>query len=293
MSKTVLLTGGNRGLGKAAVKKLAERGMTVTFTARDTKKGNAVAAELRAEMPNAKVDCLALDVLDRGSIRALAQTIAARPEPLDVLVNNAGLLVSEKTPVRTAEGVEVTFATNLLGPFYLTNLLLPCLERSSSARIVNVASRMHMPKGGWGPPVNFDFDDLGPQAHYEPTVAYKNSKLAMMWFTYELARRLPPRKITANAVCPGFVPATAAEDTHGAMRFLMRTVMPLMPFAHGIDEATDTYAMACTAPELEGTSGRFFGESNPIESSPESHDEAKAKRLWELCNEMLQLRDWP
>jgi NAD(P)-dependent dehydrogenase (short-subunit alcohol dehydrogenase family) len=293
MNKFVLITGGNRGLGKAAVKKLVERGMTVTFTARDVKKGEAVAAELRAQVPEAKVDCVGLDMLDRGSIRALARTIAARPEPLDVLVNNAGLLVSEKTPVRTAEGVEVTFATNLLGPFYLTHLLLPCLERSASARIVNVASRMHMPDGGWGPPVSFDFDDLGPQAHYQPTVAYKNSKLAMMWFTYELARRLPPRRITANAVCPGFVPATAAEDTHGAMRFLMRTLMPLMPFAHSIDEATDTYAMACAAPELDGTSGKFFGESKAIESSAESHDEAKAKRLWRLCNEMLQLPDWP
>jgi len=205
MSKTVLLTGGNRGLGKAAVKKFAERGMKVTFTARDTKKGDAVAAEIRAQVPNAKVDCVALDVLDRGSIRALAQTIAARPEPLDVLVNNAGLLVSEKTPVRTAEGVEVTFATNLLGPFYLTNLLLPCLERSSSARIVNVASRMHMPKGGWGPPVNFDFDDLGPQAHYEPTVASGDASIRPVVDAAQAqptlrrdgrsraVRRLPPR----------------------------------------------------------------------------------------------------
>jgi len=218
--------------------------------------------------------------------------MAARAEPLDVLVNNAGLLVSAKEPARTAEGVEVTFATNLLGPFYLTKLLLPCLERSASARIVNVASRMHLP-GGSGPEVKFDFDDLGPQKDYEPTVAYKNSKLAMMWFTYELARRLPPRKITANAVCPGFVPATAAEDTHGIMRLLMRTVMPLMPFAHSIDEATDTFAMACTDAKLEGTSGKFFGESKPIESSPESHDEAKAKRLWNLGNELLGIPDWP
>jgi NAD(P)-dependent dehydrogenase (short-subunit alcohol dehydrogenase family) len=151
---------------------------------------------------------------------------------------------------------------------------------------------MHLP-GGWGPEVSFDFDDLGPQKRYEPTVAYKNSKLAMMWFTYELARRLPPRKITANAVCPGFVPATAAEDTHGIMRLLMRTVMPLMPFAHSIDEATDTFAMACTDPKLEGTSGKFFGESKPIESSPESHDAAKAKRLWNLGNDLLGLPDWP
>lgn len=234
-----------------------------------------------------------LDALDRDSIRALAHAIAARPEPLDVLVNSAGLLVSGKEPARTKEGVEVTFATNLLGPFYLTHLLLPCLERSPSARIVNVASRMHMPKGGWGPPVNFDFEDLEAQKHYEPTVAYKNSKLAMMWFTYELARRLPPRKITANAICPGFVPATAAEDTHGAMRLLMKTIMPLMPFAHTVEEATDTYAMACASPELEGASGKFFGESKAIASSDESHDEAKAKRLWKLCCEMLEIPDWP
>ena len=293
MNKSVLLTGGNRGLGKATVKKLAGLGAKVTFTARDARRGEAVAEEIRAQVPNAKVDCVALDVLDRDSIRALARLIAARPEPLDVLVNNAGLLVSEKTPARTPEGVEVTFATNVLGPFYLTNLLLPCLARSASGRVVNVASRMHMPTGGWGPPVNFDFDDLVAQSLYEPTVAYKNSKLAMMWFTYELARRLCTRTITANAVCPGFVPATAAEDTQGAMRFLMRHVMPHMPFAHTVEEATDTYVLACASPALEGTSGKFFGESKAIESSDESHDEAKAKRLWALCDELLGLPDRP
>jgi NAD(P)-dependent dehydrogenase (short-subunit alcohol dehydrogenase family) len=157
---------------------------------------------------------------------------------------------------------------------------------------VNVASRMHMP-GGHGPEVHFDFDDLAPQTGYEPTVAYKNSKLALMWFTYELARRLPPRAVTANAVCPGFVPATAAADTHGIMRLLLRTVMPLMPFAHSIDEATDTFVMACADPTLEGVTGKFFGESAAIASSPESHDAVKAKRLWGLCNDLLGIADWP
>jgi NAD(P)-dependent dehydrogenase (short-subunit alcohol dehydrogenase family) len=288
----ILLTGGNRGLGKATVEKLASRGHAVTFTSRRRAEGAAVVDAIRSAVPGARIDCVELDVCDRDSIRQLAAQMRARPEPLDVLINNAGLLVSSRVPTRTKDGVETTFATNVLGPFYLTSLLLPCLERAPSARIVNVASRMHM-KSWWSGGARFDFDDLGPQKHYDPELAYANSKLAMLWFTYELARRLPPRKITANAVCPGFVPATAAEDTHGVMRLVMKTIMPHMPFAHSIDEGTDTFVAAATAPDLEGVTGRFFGESRPIESSPESHDLALAARSWATCCELLGIDDWP
>ena len=132
-------------------------------------------------------------------------------------------------------------------------------------------------------PVDFDLDDPQLERGYQPDRAYKNSKLAVMWFTYELQRRLPPRAITANAVCPGFVPVTAAASTSGAKRWFMQAVLPRMPFAVSVDAASDALAFVAIDPSIEGIGGRFFGERRPIDSSPESHDADKARRFWEIA----------
>jgi retinol dehydrogenase 12 len=290
--KTVLVTGANRGLGRATAEKLARRGCAVILTARDAAKGAAAADEIRAAVPNAKVEALELDVASLASIRSFGAAFEARGAALDVLLNNAGVMQQSPTRRLTKEGFEETFATNTLGPFLLTKLLLPSLERAPSARVVNVSSRMHAP-GTRGAEVRFDFDDPNLEKNYDPDRAYKNSKLAVLWFTYALARKLPPRKITANAVCPGFVPATAAASTTGFMNFIMRTVMPLMPFASSVDKGTETFVFAALAPELEGATARFFGESKELASSDESHDRAKQDRFWELACRAVDIVDWP
>jgi NAD(P)-dependent dehydrogenase (short-subunit alcohol dehydrogenase family) len=159
---------------------------------------------------------------------------------------------------------------------------MPALERATSARVVNVSSRLHLPDSR-GPGVAFDFGDAQLERGYQPDRAYKNSKLAVMWFTYELARRLPPRTITANAVCPGFVPTTAAESAHGVKRLFMRTLLPHMSFATSIAAASDSLVFMATDPTLDGVTGRFFGEMHPIQSSQESHDADKARRFWALA----------
>ena len=156
---------------------------------------------------------------------------------------------------------------NVLAPFLLTGLLLPALERAPSARVVTVSSRLHLP-GSRGEPVDFDFEDPQLEHGYNPDRAYKNSKLAALWFAYELQRRLAPRPITSNAVCPGFVPATAAASTQGAMHFVMAHLMPHMPFATSVDAATDSFVFMALDPSLDGVGGRFFGERHPIESTP-------------------------
>ena len=124
--------------------------------------------------------------------------------------------VMQTSPTRrlSGDGFEETLAVNVLAPFLLTGLLLPALERAPSARVVTVSSRLRLP-GSRGEPVDFDFEDPQLEHGYDPDRAYKNSKLAALWFTYELQRRLAPRPITSNAVCPGFVPATAAASTRG------------------------------------------------------------------------------
>jgi NAD(P)-dependent dehydrogenase (short-subunit alcohol dehydrogenase family) len=164
----------------------------------------------------------------------------------------------------------------------MTGLLLPLLERSPSARVVFVSSRLHLPDSR-GVAVDFDFDDPQLERGYQPDRAYKNSKLAAVWLAYELQRRLPPRSITSNAVCPGFVPATASASARGLKRRFMEIVLPHMPFATSVDAAADSLAFMAVDPSIDDVGGRFFGERRPIDSSPESHDAGKARRFWELA----------
>ena len=162
---------------------------------------------------------------------------------------------------------------------------LGCSSRSWSgpapARIVTVSSRLHLP-GSRGAPVDFDFGDPHLEHGYNPERAYKNSKLAVLWFTYELQRRLQ-EGLTANAICPGFVPTTAAASTSGVEHWFMAHVLPHMPFATSVDAATDALVFMAVDASLERVGGRFFGERQEIESSPESHDVEKARLFWDLA----------
>jgi len=290
--RTAIVTGGNRGLGKATAQKLARRGMSVILTARDATQGDAAVFAIRRETRSTDVDWMPLDLASPESIRSFAEWFCLRKVALDVLVNNAGVMPTDPQPRHTEEGRELTFATNVLGPFLLTRLLFPAIVRSASARIVNVSSRMHMP-GSHGANVHFDFDDLDARKSYDPMRAYKNSKLALIWFTYELDRRLGNRKIRANAVCPGFVPATVARHTQGFRRLIMQYALPLIPGARSIDEATETIVMVATDPRLEGVGGKFFADRKAIRSSNESYDLDKAQRLWRVACNMLGIDDWP
>jgi retinol dehydrogenase-12 len=280
--KTILITGGGRGLGRATAEKLAAAGDRVVLVARTDASAGAAAEAIRVGHPDAVVDPRSLDLASLAAVRAFASDALERDEPIDVLFHIAAVMQQSPTRRVTVDGNEETLAVNVLAPFLLTCLLLPALERSTSARVVNVSSRLHVP-GSRGPSVDFDFDDAQLERGYQRDRAYKNSKLAVMWFTYELARRLPPRTITANAVCPGFVPTTAAESAHGVKRLLMRTLLPHMSFATSIAAASDSLVFMATDPTLDGVTGRFYGEMHQIESSPESHDADRARRFWELA----------
>jgi retinol dehydrogenase-12 len=287
--KTVLVTGGGRGLGRLTAEKLALAGHRVFLVARTPEAAAVAAGEIRRDHPGALVEPRSVDLSSFAQIRAFAACELERREPLDVLFHVAGVMQQSATRRVTVDGYEETLAVNVLAPFLLTGLLLPALERSPAARVVTVSSRLHLP-GSRGEPVNFDFDDPQLVHGYHPGRAYKNSKLAVLWFTYELQRRLPPRPITANSVCPGFVPATAAASTRGAMRLVMQHVMPRMPFATSVDEATDALVFMALDPSIEGVGGKFFGERHPIESSPESYDLDRARRFWELAAELTGLQ---
>lgn len=284
---TVMITGGGRGLGRVTAEKLAVAGHRVLLVARTPAAAQQAVTDIRDGHPSAnlQVESRHVDLSSIEAVRAFGVDQGAEPEPLDVLFHVAGVMQTSPQRRTTVDGYEETLAVNVLAPFLLTSLLLPRLERSTAARVIIVSSRLHLP-GSRGEPVDVDLDDLQLEHGYHPDRAYKNSKLAVLWFTYELARRLPPRPITANAVCPGFVPTTAAESTRGVLHFAMAHLLPHMPFATSVDDATDSFVFMALDPSLAEVSGLFFGERHQIDSSPESHDDARARRFWDLAVEL-------
>ncbi len=291
-AKTIVVTGAGRGLGLATSRKLAQAGHQVVLAVRDRARGEQAAAEIRGAVPGCQLEVRALDLAALASVRAFAAGLVGEGRVVDVLLHNAGVMQQSRERRVTVDGFEETLAVNTLAPFLLTRELLPALARSSAARVVCVASMLHMP-GSRGEPVNFDFADPQLLRGYHPDRAYKNSKLALLWWTYELQRRLPPRPITANAVCPGFVPVTAAASVRGPMRWFMRHVLAHMPFARSVEQAATSLAWMATDPALAGVGGKYFTDLAELPSSDDSRDPALAGRFWALACACVGGPDWP
>lgn len=288
MSKTILITGASQGIGLAAAHKLAAQGHALVLAARRAAALEAAAQAICAAAPGARVETLTLDLAAPADVRRFAAGYLASGRPLHVLLNNAGRMVAGEAPHLTPEGVEQTWATNVLGPFLLTSLLLPRLKESAPARIVFVGSRTHLPNTGGGVGVDFDFDDAQTLARWEGQRAYKNSKLAVQWLTYAFARRLEGSGVDVLSVCPGFVPATISAHVDGLFRRLFyRYVLQRMPFAATLDDAAEALADAAAGAEWEGRSGLFLVDGQAVRSSDDSYDADKQERLWALAAQMV------
>jgi NAD(P)-dependent dehydrogenase (short-subunit alcohol dehydrogenase family) len=194
--KLILVTGSNTGIGFATVLELARSGSTVIASARDAEKGRRAVEEMRRRTGNEKIELLVGDLGSLAGVHRLADGFLDRWDRLDVLINNAGLILSRCS--ETEDGFETTFAVNHLAPFLLTHRLLGRLKDSSPSRIVNVASRAHVR-------ARLDFDDLHNRRLYRSMDVYSQSKLANILFTRELARRLEGTGVTANCLHPGVV----------------------------------------------------------------------------------------
>jgi retinol dehydrogenase-12 len=282
--RNILVTGGGRGLGRGLVELLARRGHRVLFTVRTIAVGDDTVAAIRVAQPTAELVPVVVDLSVLADVARLGQTLADEGLALDVLFHNAGIL--QQSPVRlvTREGLEQTLAVNALAPLVLTWALWPALRRGKRPHVVTVSSRLHLENARGGPP-SFDFDDPGLERGYTADRAYKNSKLALMWFTFALARRAG-RDVTVNAVCPGFVPTTAAASTTGIMRLIMRHIMPHMPFATRVEDAVASLAFMACDPALDDVTGAFYADQRPLAASAAARDVGLQERFWALAAQL-------
>ena len=275
--KTCLITGGNSGIGKATAIGLAKLGATVVIVSRDKDKGEAAIFEIRSVSRNKDVDSMVSDLSSLDSVRELAHDFTARYKQLHVLVNNAGIFLPKRVP--TVDGFETTFATNHLGHFLLTNLLLDELKASSPSRIINITSSAH-----YG--TEIDFEDLQGEKKYSGYHAYSQSKLANVLFTYQLAKKLEGTSVTVNCLHPGVVRTGFGKDQGGLMSIGVRIGSPFMMSA---ESAAKAVIYLATSPEMEGVSGKFYSKGHEKRSSHQSYDMASAERLWKVSAELTKL----
>ena len=277
--KVCIVTGANSGIGKATSLGLAKMGATVVMVCRERTKGEEAQNEIKTKSGNDAIDLLLADLSSQDSIRQLVENFLQHYTQLHVLVNNAGgVNLSRRV---TVDGFEMTFAVNYLAPFLLTNLLLDKLKASAPARIVNVSSESHES-------AYIKMDDLQLEKKYRFMRAYGQSKLALVLFTYELARRLQGTGVTANCLHPGFVATNIGQSGVGRVG---RSIVKLIFSSLGIspEEGAKTSIYLASSPDIEGVTGKYFVKSIPVRSAPISYDESLQRQLWEESAKLVNL----
>ena len=277
--KVCIVTGANSGIGKATALGLAQMGATVVMVCRNQSKGEEAQNEIKEKSENDAIDLMLADLSSQESIYRLAENVQQHYQQLHVLINNAG--VANLSRRETVDGLEMTFADNYLAPFLLTNLLLDKLKTSAPARIVNVSSGSH--QSGY-----IKMDDLELEKGYRLMRAYGQSKLALVLFTYELARRLQGAGVTANCLHPGFVATNIGQNGVGSVG---RSIVKLIFSRLGIspEEGAKTSIYLASSPEIEGVTGKYFIKSIPVRSAPISYDETLQRQLWEVSAKLVHL----
>ncbi len=276
--RTVLVTGGTGGIGRATAVGLAALGAHVAITGRDRQRAEAAAHNIRMAGCE-KVDVFVADMSSQAEVRRLADEVLGRLPQVDVLVNNVGGFWN--TRHETADGLERTFALNHLAPFLLTNLLLDRLTRSAPARVVTVASNAQA--NG-----RIDFGDLQGESSYSGSKAYNQSKLANVMISHELARRLGETGVTANALHPGVVhTAFGAEDPGVIQRLPGFGVLLRLLKTPEQGAATSIHLASCGA--LTHVSGQYFANNKPKRLTERSYDKPTAARLWQVSSDLVGL----
>jgi len=277
-NKIVLITGATSGIGKETARALVEKGYRVIVVGRNQAKLEQTVSELKGISQDASVNSFLCDLSSQESIRQLSNEIHAKFDHIDVLINNAGLIIAPRKT--TVDGLEYTFALNHLGYFLLTGLLLDLIKASKSGRIINVSSQAH--QGG-----HIHFDDLMLEKSYGVMKAYSQSKLANVLFTYELARKLKGTGITVNGLHPGAVRSNFGMELPGVMKVIM---LIARPFLISSRKGAITPIYLASSPEVEGVTGKYFIKKQVVNSSRESNDEQVARRLWEVSEQLTHFK---
>jgi len=291
--KFAVVTGANSGIGYHTALELARAGAHVILACRDSTKGAAAVRRIREQLPSAGIECVSLNLADLASIQRFAETVESRGKPIDLLINNAGVMA---VPTRrtTADGFELQFGTNHLGHFALTGLLMPSLLRAESARVVTVSSIAH--RQG-----KMEFDNLNGERRYKDLAAYNNSKLANLLFAFELHRRataagLPLLSIAAHpgVATTNLFSAGSRLDRQPLFSWLTEKFVPLL----GQSDAQGAWPILYAATAEDAAGGDFYGPNGRFEfkgypthtkPSPQATDESAAAELWQISERLTHI----
>ncbi|XP_070557517.1 WW domain-containing oxidoreductase-like [Ptychodera flava] len=303
--KVCIITGSNTGIGFQAAKKMASMGYDVIIACRSEERGKAAEKKIKENIESAKVEFMQLDLASTASIYKFVDNFHATGKPLHVLCNNAGVVPGTGTECRqeTEDGFEMAFGVNHLGHFLLTNLLLNDLkkaaEETGEARIVVTTSSMHDADYylAAASAANLDFENLmlSKEGTFGGSLAYNNSKLANVLFTYELARRLEGSGVTCNCFHPGFIPDTEIFRNVGwiykVLIVYLRPLYNLLGIATSSESAGDSMVFLSTDESMKGTTSKYFNGIKEATSSKVSYDMETAAKLWKISEELLHLGD--
>lgn len=277
-SRICLITGANSGIGRVTALELARKGFDIIMLCRDLEKARPVRQEIKRVSKTGHVDLLWCDMAVQSSVVQAAREVIDRYDHLDLLINNAGLYIEKEQ--YTAEGIELTFATNHLGAFLLTNLLVSLLRKGVKPRIITVSSEAHRWDSG------FIIDELAKPKSYDGMKAYGASKLCNVLFSKELSERLAGDGITSNSLHPGVVKTNFAQNysnLKGIVFNLMR------PFFITPEKGAETSIYLASSPEVENVTGLYFAKCRPKTPSAAAQSKYNASQLWTLSENLTQL----
>jgi NAD(P)-dependent dehydrogenase (short-subunit alcohol dehydrogenase family) len=274
--RTSIVTGGTSGIGRALAERLAALGDTVVLVGRGRDRVARAAGEIAERTGNSRIGSVAVtDLALRSEMHRAADELLARYPSIQLLVNNAGAFYARRAV--TSEGLERTFALNVLAPFVLTTRLFDRMRESQPARVVQIASEAHRAH-------HVDFDDLQGDREFRGFRQYGRSKLELLLLTREFGRRYAGTGVTVNAVHPGFIRSGFGLNNGGATAFGVRLAALL--FGKSVKHGVEMPLFVATDPSVATVTGGYFSSGHEVRGSEASNDPAAAARLWQVCEQL-------